>query len=181
MVAKTEQSFGRVWVALPLAPDNVVTAFLSITHRMLHRAHSIVFAFFFFFPRSFFLQSLGFGLLYRSDLLVSLRDEGSGDGLAQGVWALACSGFGELADEPCCFFAPTASCFNSKNDQAAATWMDRFWARPLFRPSHNIPLQIRCFQKQVVHGQRQTSVPLLQNICLFGFGAHRRAVGACAA
>ena len=44
-----------------------------------------------------------------------------------------------------------------------------------------IPLQIRCFQKQVVHGQRQTSAPLLQNICLFGFGAHRRAVGACAA
>ena len=42
MVAKTEQSFGRVWVALPLAPDNVVTAFLGITHRMLHRAHSIV-------------------------------------------------------------------------------------------------------------------------------------------
>ena len=62
-------------------------------------------------------------------------DEGSGDGLAQGVWALACSGFGELADEPCCFFAPTASCFNPKNDQAAATWMDKFWARPFFGPS----------------------------------------------
>ena len=63
------------------------------------------------------------------------RNEGSGDGLAQGVWALARSGFGELADEPCCFFAPTASCFNSKNDQAAATWMDKFWARPFFGPS----------------------------------------------
>ena len=62
------------------------------------------------------------------------RDEGSGDGLAQGVWALAGSGFGELADEPCWFFAPTASCFNSKNDQAAATWMDKFWARPFSGP-----------------------------------------------
>ena len=41
-------------------------------------------------------------------------DEGTGDGLAQGFWALAGSGFGKLADEPCCFFAPTASCFNAK-------------------------------------------------------------------
>ena len=46
-------------------------------------------------------------------------DEGSGDGLAQGFWALAALAFGDLADEPCC--APMASCFNSKNDQMAAT------------------------------------------------------------
>ena len=63
-------------------------------------------------------------------------EQGSGDGLAQGFWAVASSGFGELADELCCFFAPTASCFNSKNDQAVATCLDKFWARPFFGPSH---------------------------------------------
>ena len=41
-------------------------------------------------------------------------DEGSRDGLAQGFWALAGSGMGELAEEPCSFRAPTASGFNSK-------------------------------------------------------------------
>ena len=36
------------------------------------------------------------------------RDEGGSDGLAHGFRALARCGFGELADEPCSFFAPTA-------------------------------------------------------------------------
>ena len=40
-----------------------------------------------------------------------------------------------MAEEPCSFFAPTASGFNAKNDQAAATWLDKFWARPFFGPS----------------------------------------------
>ena len=62
-------------------------------------------------------------------------EEGSGDGLVKGFWALAGSGFGELAGEPCCFFAPTVSCFNSRNDQAVATWLDKFWARPFVGPS----------------------------------------------
>ena len=63
-------------------------------------------------------------------------EEGSGDGLAQGFWALAGSSFGDLADEPCCFFTPTASCLNSRNDQAVATWLDKFLARPFVGPSH---------------------------------------------
>ena len=64
-------------------------------------------------------------------------DEGSRDGLTQGFWALAGSGMGELAEEPCSFCAPTASSFNSKNDQAAAaaTWLDKFWVGPFFGPS----------------------------------------------
>ena len=37
-----------------------------------------------------------------------------------------------LADER--FFAPTASCFSSNNDEVAATWLDKFWARPFFGP-----------------------------------------------
>jgi len=53
-------------------------------------------------------------------------EKGNGDRLAQGFWALAGSGFGELADEPCSFFAPTASCFNSRNDQTVASWLDKF-------------------------------------------------------
>ena len=38
-------------------------------------------------------------------------DEGSRDGLAQGFRALAGSGMGELAEEPCSFCAPAASSF----------------------------------------------------------------------
>ena len=80
-------------------------------------------------------------------------DEGTGDGLAQGFWALAGSGFGKLADEPCCFFAPTASCFNAKkNDQAAATWLDEFWARPFLGPSR-IPWCRSCVLSSVVSGR----------------------------
>ena len=41
-------------------------------------------------------------------------EEGSNDGLAQRFKALAGFGFGELADEPCSFYAPTASTRNSK-------------------------------------------------------------------
>ena len=62
-------------------------------------------------------------------------DEGIRDGLAQGFRALAGSGMGELAEEPCSFCAPAASSFNSQNDQAAATWLDKFWVRPFFGPS----------------------------------------------
>ena len=77
-------------------------------------------------------------------------NEGSGDGLAQGFRALAGSGLGKLADEPCSFFAPTA-CFNAKHDQAAATWPDNFLVRPFFGPSR-IPERRACVLSSVLSG-----------------------------